>query len=203
MANVDPFEILAARFNLYWAAYGSTVPGLHETPTTPWTLLGTNGYQNYTTDGLVVSAPFSKEEFRSLGHGGVAKVFLNQEDVMVRVTIADMTLAQAKVAFNNNTVTENVASGGNPGYYDMGMSRGLNLTPLSIIALSTEGSPYGNLRARFVVPKCVQTSSPEMVFRRNGPALIAFEFQALIDFDEATDAKKLGYFEAQDDSIGT
>src|SRR5690348_2422650 len=98
----QPFEIVAQPFTLWVAAVGSAFPTIDEDPGGIWTKIGSSGDLNYTEDGVKVSHKQKVEVFRALGSTGPRKAFRTEEDQMISLVVADLTLEQYAQVLNNN-----------------------------------------------------------------------------------------------------
>ncbi len=196
--NSAPYEILGMPADVYVAAIGSTFPDIDATPNpATWTLLGVDGNLNYTPDGVRAGSPQNFNVWRSLGSAAPRKVFRTEEDGRYGVTVADMTLEQFEQVLGN-TLTTVASGGGTAAHKWVGLSRGLNIATIALLIRVPGGSPYmanGNLQ--YEIPRAQQTGSPEVIFRRDQPALLAMEWMALVDPDAATEAEQLGRIVAQ------
>lgn len=199
MANVSPFEILAQPFVAYYGAVGATFPAVDADPTAPtWTKIGTSGDLNYSTDGVTVIHSQAVEIFRPLGDGGPRKIFRTEEDLIVRFVLADLTLEQYRLALNNNAVTTDAPA---DGLKKIGLTRGLNLTPMALLVRGLTASPYGNFPAQYEVPICVNVAATEVNHRRTSPAMLSLDFQALVDFNAASEDERFGRLVARFEAV--
>lgn len=195
MANVSPYEILAARFNMFIAPAGTTIPALSTGEPAGFTKLGKNGYKNITIDGFFASNPNSYEKFRSLGSPYPSKYFRTEADAMMRVTLADFRYEVLKFAFDDNDIA---VSGAGPYTKKIGLTVGLSPRPMRVIAYSAEGSPYGNLGARLVMRHAVCTAPQEFNFRRSGPVLVQISFEGMEEEGIADEEESVWFAEALD-----
>lgn len=196
MANTVPYEIIAAPFTVWVAPVSTACPAIDDVISAPWAKVGSSGDLNYSDEGVTVAHAQSIEKFRALGDSGSRKVFRTEEDVMVRLQLADLTLEQYRHAINSNTITTTPAAGANPGTKKLGLSRGFTVATMALLVVGP--SPYdeeGNLY--FYVPRAAQTGNPEIVMRKNTPALLALEWTALVDPNAATPDVRFGYILAQ------
>ena len=192
-----PYEILAAPFTLYHAPLGTAFPLIDAVPGVDWIKLGTSGDLNYADDGVTVEHSQTTKLFRALGNGGPRKAFIDEENLIIKLMLADVSLEQYLAALNHNTVTT-VAAGGEAGYKKIGLTRGATLVHRALL-LRGRRSAYGdngNLgldwNAQYEVPIAVQTGSPSAVWRRSDPVALALEWTALVDFNAATEAERFG-----------
>lgn len=200
----QPFEIVAQPFTLWVAAVGSTFPTIDETPGVSWTKIGTSGDLNYTEDGVKVSHKQKVETFRALGSTGPRKAFRTEEEQMIALTVADITLEQYAQALNNNTVTTTAAGVGTAGYKSIGLSRGLDVAQRALLVRGAKASAYmEDGVAQYEVPVAVMVSEPEIVYVKGTPAGLALEFQALEDPDAATEDERFGRLIMQNTEPGT
>ena len=197
-ANSTPYEIIAAPFTVWFAVVGSTYPVVDAAPAAPWTLLGSSGDLNYFDDGVTIDMPQKFEFFRALGEGSSRKVFRVEEDVMISLTLADLTLEQFRHAVNRNPITTVPASSGVAGYKSIGLSRGF---AVDTVALLVRGpSPYGdNMTWQLEIARAAQTGSPKTVFRRNTPAGLDLQWTSLVDPNAANAYERIGKIKAQTD----
>lgn len=194
MPNVAPFEILAARFNLFVGPYDVAIPALSAGEPAGFTKIGRGGYRNITTDGFTASNPMSFEKFRSLGSAYPSKFFRTEADAMLRVTVADFRFEVLKLAFDDNDIT--VDAGPAPYTKKLGLTVGLNLPPMRVIAYSAEGSPYGNYGARLVLRRAVLTAPQEFNFRRTAPVVVQLAFEGMEEEGVVDEEESVWFAEA-------
>ncbi len=103
--NTRPYEIIAAPFTVWTAPVATMFPDITVTPTTPWVTVGTSGNLNYLAEGVTVEHSQSMNFFRALGDAGSRKAFRTEEDLKIRLTLADVTLEQYAHALNGNPIT--------------------------------------------------------------------------------------------------
>ncbi len=192
-----PYEILAAPFTLYVAPLGTAFPLIDAVPSVDWIKVGTSGNLNYGDEGVTVEHSQTTKLFRALGNGGPRKAFIDEENLVIKLALADVSLEQYKHALNQNTVTT-VAPGGEAGYKKIGLTRGAVLEHRALL-LRGNRSAYGDdgsldipWNAQYEVPIAVQTGSPSAVWRRSDPVALAIEWTALVDFNAATEAERFG-----------
>lgn len=201
--NTHPYEIIGAPFKVWTAPVGTAFPSLDDDdPNSPWALVGTNGDLNYEDDGVTVQHPQGINKYRALGDSGSRKVFRTQEDLVIRLQLADLTLEQYAHALNGNSVTETPPDTGEVGYKTIGMSRGLTIATMALLIRGP--SPYvADGYLQFEVPFACQTGSPEVVMRRDRPAALQLEWSALVDPDAASEATRFGRIRATNAAAGT
>ena len=152
-----PFEVVAQPFTLYLAPEGSVFPTIDEQPGVSWKKIGTSGALNYTEDGVTVSHSQTLENFRSLGSTGPRKSFRTEEDLMISLTLVDITLEQYGIALNGNTVSTVPAAPGESGYKSIGLSRGLDVTRYALLVRGAKASGYmEDGVAQYEIPIAVQ-----------------------------------------------
>ena len=196
MENQAPFEIIAAPYTLWIAVVGTAFPAIDAVPAGGWIKVGTSGDLNYDEEGVTVEHSQSVERWRAVGGTGPRKAWRTEEDLAIRLVLADLTLEQYALALNHNTVTTQAAGPGAAGFKKIGLSRGLNLPRRALLLRGP--SPYGdNFNMQYEVPIAVQESSPELVFRKNTPAGLALEWFALEDPTAASADERFGRIKAQ------
>lgn len=196
--NVTPFEVIMAPFELYVAPVGSVFPDVDEDPDgSEWTLVGTSGDLNYLDEGVTVEHSQTVAFWRSLGSTGARKAVRSEEDLKIRLTLADLSLEQFKLAMNLNTITPTAPGAGVPGSKKIGLSRGATVQQRALLLRGP--SPYGdNMTAQYEVPIAVHSGSPSVTFRKDGtPASLALEFTALVDENAANAEERFGRLVAQ------
>lgn len=190
--NSAPYEILAGPLTLWLAPVGTVFPAIDADPAVDWIKVGASGNRNYSEDGVSVTHDQTIEKFRSAGSTGGRKLFRTEEDQVIKVQIADMTLEQYKFALNGNSVTNTV---GNP--RKIGLSRGRQVTLYALLARGA--SPYGDdLNLQYEVPVCGEVGSKEVVFVKGEPAMLELEFDTLEDDNAASEDERFGRLVAQD-----
>ncbi|MBZ0164567.1 MAG: hypothetical protein K8H74_17875 [Notoacmeibacter sp.] len=189
---MDPYEIIAAPFDVYWAPVGEAFPAIDAAPAGNWALIGTSGDENYTEDGVTVAHSQAFSKTRAAGTTGPRKAFRIEEDLMIRLTLMDMTLEQYLHAMNGNTVTTTAAGAGTAGYKKLGLSQGLQTTTMALL-IRGSASPYGaSWNSQYEIPRCYQSGSPEAVFKKGDPVGLALEFTVLEDPNAASDDERFG-----------
>lgn len=193
--NSLPYEIIAAPFTVWYAPVGTGFPNVDDAPLTPWAKVGSSGDLNYMDDGVTVSHAQTMEKFRALGDAGSRKVFRTEEDLLIRLILADLTLEQYAHALNSNTVTT-VPAQTNAGYKWIGLSRGFSVATVALLVRGP--SPYGDdFNMQYEVPRAAQSGNPEVVMRKGTPAGLALEWTALVDPNAVSDDRRFGRLVAQ------
>jgi hypothetical protein len=188
-------EVVAGPLKVYIAPFGTAFPTLNEEPDASWTLIGTNGDMNYSEEGVTVSHSATYNKTRTAGAAGPIKAHLDNEDLMIRLTLIDITEEQYAVALNNQTVNATAAGVGTMGQTKMGLSRGVR--PVAEFALVARGlSPKDEtLPMQYCIPRCINESSPEVVHRKGVGAALALQLAALEDPSAASEQERFGYRE--------
>lgn len=182
MPNTVPYEVLAAPFTLWIATVGTVFPAPEVAPSASWTKVGTSGALNYDSDeGVTIEHRQTLNPWRSLGDAGSRKVFRSEEDMVVRMSLVDVTLEQYRLAINRNSVTTTTGTGGLAGTKKIGLSRGFTVDTMALLARA-EASPYGaSWNMQYEVPIAAQQGSPSVQYRKDQPAMLALEWMALVD----------------------
>lgn len=195
MENAQPFEVIGAALTVFYAPVGTAFPDVDETPAIEWIKVGSSGPLNYDDDGIEVEHPQSFNFWRSLGEASSRKAFRTEEDLMIRLTLVDLTLEQYRLALNRNAITTTPAGLGVPGKKKVGLSRGLTVDTMALLVRGP--SPYMfDGTAQYEVPIAAQIGSPTVVYQRREPAGLELEWRALVDPSQPA-AEFLGRFVAQ------
>jgi len=179
---MSDLNIINGPLELYFAPVGTSFPLVDDDPPTGFTLIGTSGDKNYMEDGVSVAMNQSIEAFRGLGSTTALKAFRTEEDVVITVQMADLTLAEVRRALNENAVTNTVAASGIPGKDEINLNRGLTVNTIAILVRGVGKSPQfatGNLQ--FELDKAYEGGSQEMTFVKGDAAGVLLEFHALED----------------------
>jgi hypothetical protein len=197
MENATPYEIIGSPFTVWIADVGVTFPAVDEDPDPgDFTLVGSSGSLNYMDEGVTVEHSQSINFFRALGDSGSRKAFRTQEDLKIRLTLADLTIEQYLLALNGNAMTTVAAGSGIPGTKKVGMSRGLAIDTRALLVRGP--SPYmADGILQYEVPVACQTGNPQVVYRRDQPAGLALEWTALVDPSAASADERFGRLIAQ------
>lgn len=175
--NESPYEILAAPFTLWLASVGVSFPVVDAAPSASWTKLGTSGALDYGEGGVSIKHSQVITKFRGLGSTLYRKAFRTEEELIVKVTIHDLTLEQYKIALNGNAITTTAASSGVAGNKAINLERGLTVTQYALLVRGI--SPYGDYVGQFELPTVIQTGEPEVVFDKGNPAGLELSFEIL------------------------
>jgi hypothetical protein len=155
-------------------------------------------------DGLEFEHPLTTKAFRGLGDPGTLKEFMDTEDLIVRLTVADWRLEVYAQALNQNTVSTTAPGAGTAGFRSMGLSRGIILNEFALLVRGTRASAYGDdFVAQYEIPRVVQIGVPKPVSRRSDPYGLLFNFKALVDPNAATPQERFGRLLQQDAAAGT
>ncbi|HMJ88144.1 MAG TPA: hypothetical protein VK504_33435 [Vicinamibacterales bacterium] len=195
-ANTQPFEIIAAPFTVWFAPIGTAFPLIDAVPAATWKKVGSSGDLNYLDEGVTVSHAQSMEFFRALGDSGSRKVFRTEEDLKIRLVLADVSLEQYSHAINSNAVTTTPASTGVAGVKKLGLSRGASVATVALLVRGP--SPYGDgWTLQYEVPLAAQSGNPEPVYMKSSPAALALEWTALVDPNAVSVLERFGRLLAQ------
>lgn len=191
---MTPFEIIGAPLTLWLAPIGTAFPLISAAPGPGWTRIGTNGDRSYEQGGVTTMHAKTYSKVRPAGASGPVKAFLDEEDLMFRLTLLDLTLEQYQHALNGNTIATVAAGVGTPGTKKIGLSEDVGRT--REYALLARGlSPYNEaLAMQYCVPRCYQSGAPEVVYRKGGGgAGLALQFEALEDLTTSNPQERFGY----------
>jgi hypothetical protein len=195
--NSEPFEVISAPYRMYVAPVGTAFPDVgdeeNDSSFDDWTLVGTSGDLNYDRGaGVVVEHPRSITKWRSVGDAGSRKAFLTEEDLMVGLTLVDLTLEQYAHALNYNTVSED------SGRRTIGLSHGFTIVTRALLIRGP--SPYGDgLNMQYEIPRAQQEGAPSVALAKPGePAGLALKWSAMVDSNATSEAERFGRIVAQD-----
>jgi hypothetical protein len=189
---VEPFEIMAAPYDIYLAPEGTAKPDIGIDPAGPWALLGRRGADNYDEAGVVVTHEQSINQHRGLRGTGPVKAWRTSENLMLGFTLDDMRPEALKVAVNGNDVTDGGSSSTLP------LHQGAEITTYALLARSSQGPNGDDLASQYYVPKCYQSASPAVTHAKGKAAGIPLAFTAIEDLDAATEEERFGVFEAEE-----
>lgn len=171
-------EIIAGPLDVYLAAVGTAFPDPNVAPSAPWTLVGKKGSRNYMEEGVTIAHPQTVEPFTPLGSTVARKAFRVNEEVRVRLVLADASLEAYALALNHNDVDSDNA------IKSISLKRGLTINERAVLVRGAGMSAEGeNLARQFELLRGVQVGTPEVVYMKNQPAGIALEWLALEDDD--------------------
>ena len=91
---MEPYEIIGAPFTLWVAPTGTAFPLIDAAPAVDWVKIGTNGDRNYSEEGVTAGHSQTVNYARPAGATGPVKAFRMEEDLMLSLTLWDMTLEQ-------------------------------------------------------------------------------------------------------------
>lgn len=169
-------EIITGPVSLYWGPVGEAFPAVSAAPVGNWLLVGTSGAHNYHEDGVTITSEKSVEYFRALASGYPRKAFITEADLIVGVTLVDQTLANSRLALNQNTVT--IASPISHIQLDVG----LDVSEIALLVRGTGKSPQfsgGNLQ--YELPRVVEDGSREWGYVKGEPVGSELAFRLIYD----------------------
>jgi hypothetical protein len=179
--NPEPREVIMGPMELWMAAVGTAFPAPDAAPGAGWTKIGKSGNANYTEDGVTIEASQTLAFFRGLGSTLPVKAVRSEEDIVVSVSIADMTAEQLSLAFNGNVVTSVSAGVGTPGTKSIQLERGSAVTQFALLARGA--SPYADTGyGQFELPVCVNDTTGELNYNKSGDATAPeYAFRVMAD----------------------
>lgn len=193
---MEPFEIIAAPFEVYVAPVGEAFPLINAAPAGNWDLIGTNGNKNISEDGVTVAHEEDIEEFRMAGATGPVKAARTSEGLSISFVLHDLTLEQYAAALNFGTVTDTAAGAGTAGFREIDLYKGLDLAERAVLIRGP--SPYGaGFNMQYQLPRCYLRSEAEVVFQKGEPAGLEITLTALMDLG-ASAGEEFGKLVAQD-----
>ena len=179
---MTPFEIVAAPLEVWLGTVGAEFPDVDETPHSSdgWILLGTSGDLNYTDKGVTVTHDQKISEFIPAGSTGPRKAWRTEEHLQIDLELADVSAAQYAQVLNDAAVSQHAAATGNPGYSEFDLLQGLDVAVFALLARGL--SPADDaMAAQYQVPIAYQSAAPKPVYAKGAPALLAVQFDALVD----------------------
>ncbi len=185
---MNPREIVVGPLNIYLAPEVEAEDAIDTTPAGNWKQLGTNGTENYTEDGIVITHSQTLRQTYAVGTTGPLKVNRQQEQLTIGLTLMDMSLAEYTKILNNTTVLTDTS----PNINYLGMRRGPDVTVLSIIAKGLGLSPSGSFPIQLYLPRVYQSADPAPVFSKGEDVSLAIIFTALEHQGASTAEERFG-----------
>lgn len=195
MFNSIPYNVVFGPAEVWEAPVGTAFPTVVANPADPWVKVGTNGARDYTEDGVTFKKTQTVEKFRGLAGTGVKKYWRTEDDLMISLVLADVTIESLTRMLNYNPVTEGEASGGaETDVVGLSLPAGVEQRAL----LVRVPSPYmdGGV-LQFEIPIVSQIGSPELKFAKSTPAGVQLDWTAIEDPDAANDYERYGRVRAQ------
>ena len=194
---MQPYEIIVSPFQIYLAPVGEAFSLLDDVPAGNWRLLGTSGKKNYAEDGVTVTHEQTINQIRTLGTTGPIKVARPEENMTIELILMDCSLEHYATLLNDVAVGDIAAGVGTPGYREMTLRQGPDVTTFALICKGV--SPYADgWYMQYQVPIVYQGSNPAPVYSKGAAAGLACNFMALEDPNAGTDAERFGKLVAQD-----
>lgn len=188
----EPYEIIASPFTLYKAPVGTAFPLIDAAPAVDWVKIGVSGDRSMNEDGVTVAHSQTVNTVRTAGSTGPVKAFRPEEDMVVSLTLLDLTLEAYSIAMNGNAVTATAAGVGTAGSKALKLHRGVQVETFALLIRGV-ASAYGDgWNAQYQLPVCFQSGNPEPVFTKGEPAGLALEFTCLEDHDAVSADLRFG-----------
>lgn len=171
MSNSEPYEVIAGKITAWVAEPDTAFPDLNAAPGVGWTLVGTNGAQNYNESGLIMRHPQTITPFRALGATGTRKNFRENEDLEFEFVVVDFTVEQLAIALGipASAIIDTPAASGVPGDKFMPLLRGFTVDTKALL-LRLGQSPYGSdFEAQYEIPWAQQVGAPEPTMTKGTP----------------------------------
>ena len=188
---MEPYEIVGQPLTLWLAPIGTVFPLVDADPAADWKLVGTSGARSQNEDGVTVQHQQTITKARPGGATGPVKAFRTEEELMFGLTLWDVSLEQYLLALNSNELTTTAAGSGTAGFKTLGLSRGKEVATYALLARGV--SPYGDgMVAQYQVPRCYQSASPSIVYKKGVPAGVQLEWTSLEDMNALSDDLRFG-----------
>lgn len=189
----EPFELLAAPFDVFLAPAATPKPAIDVDPTgAGFDLLGTRGADEYDEAGVTATHEQTVNLYRGLRGTGPIKAFRTSEGLMLGFTLNDLTLESYGKVLNDAAVDDT----GNA--RAVTLHQGAIVETFALLAKAQDG-PYGDgLPIQYYIPKVFQSASPAVVHAKGKPAGLILVFTALEDLDATSEEERFGVLEAQD-----
>ncbi len=178
--GIEPYEIIAAPFELYLAPVGEAMPAVDAVPGGNWTLVGTSGNKNITEEGVTVAFEDETSKWKGLGSTGIRKIFRTGEGVAIRTVLADVSLEQFALSLNHNAITTVAAGSGTIGTKAINLHKGRTVAQRALLIRGV--SPYDDAEnGQFELPIVSPTGAPEIVSLKGEPQKLAQEWEVIED----------------------
>lgn len=186
---LDQYNILVGPGKVWAAPVGEAFPEVDAVPSGNWVELG-------TTDGGV-KITFAEEvtNHHVDQESGPVTETRQEETALLETALAEATLENLGEIMGN-TVTDVAAGSGTIGTRAVGYYRGI--TKIQRAFLFRAGSPYGAFPAQYELPRGTFGGEVGVEYKKDSKTLFPCTFNALIDFDAATDDLRFGRTIAQD-----
>lgn len=183
-----PFEIVAGAVEIFIAPVGESMPAITlEPPAGNWVKLGTRGDENISEDGVTVTFSETRESFRGLGSTGKMKQWITEEDIIVSLQLADMTLEEWARFLNGATVTTSSDDRTIPFY------KGNEVNYFALLVRGNDMSAYvvtRNFQMEF--PRIAPLGDGEVVYVKGAPAMLDLKFDVMVDLSASSDSTRFG-----------
>ena len=183
--TTTPQEIVSAPLTLYYAPLGTAAPTSVDANAAAitaagYTLIGTNGTNDYDSTGITVTHNETLATFTPLGTTAPVKVWRTDEQLEVSVTLADISPAQYAFALNDIAVTTVAATTGVAGESDVALLQGINVTVFALLAVGVS-AVSNTMQAMYAIPAVYQAANPAPVYKKGAPAELALTFATVLD----------------------
>ena len=182
MAYGESGSQLTGRHDIYVAPYGSIIPSVNVTPTSPWAKLGTtNGRQE-------IYHPGELKIYRINESLGPSKVVHGIIDVILEFTLPKLDPTDyARVLSNIDNVQ--VVSG----VMELPLKREQFQSEYSLIMRGEILSKYGAFPGMYAIPRGVFDGEPRVLQEQDGTESMRVIFRALEDYEQEDENKSLGW----------
>jgi hypothetical protein len=196
---MQPFEIVMSPANVYVALEGETPPAVNAVPGGNWVLLGVAGMRDQATEGVKITHNETLKFQSTAGATGSVKALRTMEEVIVEVSMYDLTPETYAKAMNLAGIREVAAASGVAGYRSFGGKQGFDVQTWSLLVRLEGVSPYGDgMNTQWYFPKVVENGQVALTFDSEGTvAGLNFKYTALCDPNAASDSERFFIYTAQ------
>lgn len=194
MSTINP-TIVRGPYDFYVAPVGTAFTGVLSIGSldVAWKKFAARGIRSQGDGGLTISHKQKLDEFR--GQSNVIQdIARSEEDVIVSLEVADVSMEALSYALNSNLVTTTAPSSGIKGHKKMPVARGPEVAALALLIIIKSTQVVGE-KGVLYIPKAVQTADNDNVGTKSSPAMTKYEFKA-VEGPAATDTDPdIGYYD--------
>lgn len=195
-----PHHIIAAPYTIYLAPAGTAFPLITDDERdfdAKWFKLGAAGAKDYDEAGVTVSHEQALEYFRGADSTVPRKAFRTEEDLLISVTLADMSPEMYAKVINDAAVTTIAADVSRTGEQSFSLYRGTQAATFALLARGMSAVDNG-LVAQYEVETVIEDGNPAPVYTKGTPALLECQFRAI----DASGEGAFGTFRTQTPMTG-
>ena len=173
-------EIVFGPGTVFLGDVGTARPEISAAPPNPWRQLGKVGSRSVAPGGVTFTYTPESVEVMTDGATGIRDARITKEGVMISGALIDHELETVALLFNGKTINSTAAAPATGGTKEISIYTGPVAVTEYAVLVEVNDSAYGpSYKSQIWIPRMYVSSPAEMVYTKDNPVQVAFEFKGM------------------------